>query len=183
MSQLITQMLMYMGATFVLGLSLGWLVWRFGQAPQLTVVMPAEQEELMRERDDLVASLDAARSNAFEERTEMEALRDENADLRSRLSGAPQRVVTAILPDEDVSPLQPEALSGPRGGRPDDLTKISGVGTKVEKLLNSIGVYHFDQIADWTLSEVSWVEENLEDFSGRITRDDWQPQARILASL
>ena len=77
---------------------------------------------------------------------------------------------------------RPEALEGPREGVADDLKKIKGVGPKLEKLCNSLGFYHFDQIANWTAHEVAWVDQNLEGFKGRVSRDNWVEQARILAS-
>jgi len=64
---------------------------------------------------------------------------------------------------------RPEALSGPRGGVADDLKQIKGVGLKMEKLCNSLGFYHFDQIAGWNKSEIAWVDANLEGFKGRVT--------------
>jgi NADH-quinone oxidoreductase subunit E len=45
-----------------------------------------------------------------------------------------------------------------------------------------MGVYHFDQIAGWSDAEVAWVDDNLEGFKGRVTRDNWVEQARLLAS-
>lgn len=77
---------------------------------------------------------------------------------------------------------RPEALDGPRGGKADDLKQIKGVGPKMEKLCNSLGFYHFDQIASWSRDEVAWVDANLEGFKGRVTRDTWVEQARVLAS-
>jgi len=77
---------------------------------------------------------------------------------------------------------RPEALDGPRGGKADDLKRIKGVGPKMEKLCNSLGFYHFDQIASWTPDEVAWVDANLEGFKGRVTRDEWVDQARLLAA-
>lgn len=75
---------------------------------------------------------------------------------------------------------KPSLLDGPRGA-PDDLKQIKGVGPALEKLCNSLGVYHFDQIAKWTPDEVAWVDEHLEGFKGRVSRDDWVSQARELA--
>ena len=77
---------------------------------------------------------------------------------------------------------RPEALSGPRGGKADNLKEIKGIGPKLEKLCNSLGFYHFDQIANWTPDEVAWVNANLEGFKGRVTRDTWVEQAKILAA-
>lgn len=75
---------------------------------------------------------------------------------------------------------RPEVLTGPRGGVADDLKKISGVGPKLEKLLNSLGFFHFDQIAGWSEAEIAWVDENLASFKGRATRDNWVDQAKKL---
>jgi NADH-quinone oxidoreductase subunit E len=76
---------------------------------------------------------------------------------------------------------RPEALSAPRAGKADDLKRIKGIGPKLEKLCNSMGFYHFDQVAAWTEEEVSWVDRNLEGFKGRVSRDDWVEQAKLLA--
>ncbi|WP_425090624.1 endonuclease [Tropicimonas sp. S265A] len=77
---------------------------------------------------------------------------------------------------------KPESLSAPRDGGADDLKKIKGVGPKLEQLLHSLGFYHFDQIANWSASDVDWVDQNLEGFKGRATRDEWVAQAKTLAS-
>lgn len=76
---------------------------------------------------------------------------------------------------------KPETLSAARAGGPDDLKMIKGVGPKLEALLHSMGFYHFDQVAGWRKKEVEWVDENLEGFKGRVTRDEWVKQAKILA--
>lgn len=77
---------------------------------------------------------------------------------------------------------RPRTLSQPRDGQPDDLKQIKGVGPKLEALCHDMGVYHFDQIAHWTEAEVAWVDENLVGFAGRVSRDDWVSQAKILAA-
>ena len=76
---------------------------------------------------------------------------------------------------------KPELLKAPRGGKGDDLKMIKGIGPKLEKLLNELGVWHFDQIASWRKKEVEWVDSHLEGFKGRIERDEWVKQARTLA--
>jgi len=72
-------------------------------------------------------------------------------------------------------------LDGPRGGVADDLKKIRGIGPQMEQVCNKLGFYHFDQLASWTAKEVSWVDDNLEGFQGRVVRDEWVKQARVLA--
>ena len=76
---------------------------------------------------------------------------------------------------------KPNTLEGPREGGADDLKQIKGVGPKLEGLLHSLGFYHFDQVAAWGAQEVAWVDANLEGFTGRVSRDEWVPQDKILA--
>jgi len=82
---------------------------------------------------------------------------------------------------QDEPGIKPQMLTEARDGKPDDLKLIKGVGPKLENLLHSLGVFHFDQVAGWTSDEVAWVDENLEGFKGRVSRDDWVEQAKILA--
>jgi predicted flap endonuclease-1-like 5' DNA nuclease len=75
---------------------------------------------------------------------------------------------------------RPRGIAMARNGKPDDLLRISGVGPKNEKILHSLGFFHFDQIADWTPEQVNWVDDHLR-FGGRIEREEWINQARLLA--
>jgi predicted flap endonuclease-1-like 5' DNA nuclease len=77
---------------------------------------------------------------------------------------------------------KPQGLTAARGGKPDDLKIIKGIGPALEKLCHSLGYFHFDQIAAWTPAEIAWVDDNLEGFKGRVTRDEWVAQAKILAA-
>lgn len=72
-------------------------------------------------------------------------------------------------------------LDAPRDGKPDDLKKISGVGPKLEGILHSNGVYHFDQVAAWGPDEIAYMDDQLS-FKGRIERDGWIDQATTLAA-
>jgi predicted flap endonuclease-1-like 5' DNA nuclease len=62
----------------------------------------------------------------------------------------------------------------------DDLVRIHGVGPKIAKLLVSMGITSFRQVARLTPDEVEIVNEALEVFPGRIDRDDWIGSAREL---
>lgn len=74
---------------------------------------------------------------------------------------------------------RPAFLPAPRGGEKDDLKTVKGIGPKLEATLNSLGVFHFDQIASWTRGNVEWIDTYLS-FKGRIDRDDWIGQCRSL---
>jgi len=77
---------------------------------------------------------------------------------------------------------KPRTMKAPRKAGADDLKMIKGVGSKMENLLNTLGFFHFDQVAKWTADEVAWVDQNLEGFKGRVSRDNWVDQAKTLAA-
>ncbi|MGL4240673.1 MAG: hypothetical protein ACRCTI_06130 [Beijerinckiaceae bacterium] len=85
-----------------------------------------------------------------------------------------------IVAETGASPAEamPALLDKPDGA-PDDLLRIKGIGPKLGRLLNSIGVWHYRQIAGWTPAEVAWVNAKI-DFNGRIQRENWQAQAAAL---
>ncbi len=72
---------------------------------------------------------------------------------------------------------QPQAVDRP--AMPADLKAISGIGPKLEKVLNGLGIWTFAQIAAWTPEEIAWVEDYLS-LKGRIGRDEWTRQAAAL---
>ena len=74
---------------------------------------------------------------------------------------------------------KPATLTAARAGGADDLKQLKGVGPALEKTLNNLGFYHFDQVAAWKKKDVLWVDSNLR-FKGRIERDGWIAQAKIL---
>lgn len=175
MSYLLTQMFLYMIVAFLLGLILGWLIWRYSDNDN------GDAEALRAENDRLRADLDACGKRCAGLQSENDNMRGEMASM-SAAPAAVAPMTVADLPDTaPVEEAKPEGLTGPRGGRADELQLINGVGPKMENLLHSLGYYHFDQIAAWSRSEVAWVDNNLEGFKGRVTRDSWQAQAKQLA--
>jgi NADH-quinone oxidoreductase subunit E len=81
-----------------------------------------------------------------------------------------------------VAESKPQLLTAARGGKGDDLELIWGVGPKLGKMLNEMGIWHFDQVAAWTPAELAWVDARLTGFKGRAVRDDWISQAKKLAT-
>ena len=104
---------------------------------------------------------------------------EEGEKAASKAKPKPKPAAASGTPADEGT--KPEALSGARDGKADNLKKIKGVGPKLETLLHSMGFYHFDQIANWTEAEVAWVDQNLEGFKGRVSRDTWVEQAKLLA--
>ncbi len=103
----------------------------------------------------------------------------ELGDTIARITGEPvARRASFAAP----VPAKPEGLDAPRIEGPDDLKIIKGIGPVLEEMLHKLGYYHFDQLAGWTDAETAWVDQHLEGFHGRITRERWVEQARVLVA-
>lgn len=111
----------------------------------------------------------------------------EVARLRSRLeecNAEKTKLRAQVAEMEALAKLDapaPTFYDSPTEGTPDDLKKIKGIGPKLEGMLNGIGVFYYRQIAGWSNEQVGEVDDRLTAFKGRITRDDWRGQAKVLA--
>ena len=91
-----------------------------------------------------------------------------------------ETVSPAPVPADKGADARPPKLGAARDGQPDDLKKIKGIGPALETLCHELGITHYDQIAAWGPDEIAWMDDNLEGFRGRVSRDDWVSQARTL---
>ena len=93
-----------------------------------------------------------------------------------------------VPPPVDAIPVtpEPEAFFQPAPAIPtgpaDELTRMKGVGPKVASMLSAMGITRYDQIAAWSDDDVARIDAQLGTFKGRITRDQWIEQARLLAA-
>jgi len=166
----------------LIGLIAGWLIWG-GRADVVD-----NSDEIRR----LQAQLDREKQHARGPVDDVPAMQGGGYVRPSVAVPTPAPKLMAKPSPEPVKPppppepqapqtTKPVGLTGPRDGLPDDLTKINGVGVKLEKLCNSLGFWHYDQIAEWRADEIAWVDDNLEGFKGRVSRDQWVDQAKALA--
>ncbi len=96
-------------------------------------------------------------------------------------AAAHDEVVHATPPAPEDAPAAPVAKPMPAAASGDDLSRIKGVGPKLVALLQGLGVTSFAQIAAWDDAEVERIDAQLGAFAGRIQRDNWIEQARLLA--
>jgi predicted flap endonuclease-1-like 5' DNA nuclease len=127
-------------------------------------------------------------SHADEVAQEVNALRKKVRTLESRLAAMEEQlnananvqpspeVATALTPQEQL--LQAIGIVSP--GQKDDLKNIKGIGPKLEGMLNSIGVYTFEQMSKMTSAQYELVDQLISAFQGRGQRDKWADQARQL---
>ncbi|MDH3374449.1 MAG: hypothetical protein OEM85_13860 [Gammaproteobacteria bacterium] len=109
----------------------------------------------------------------------LKAIETELGNLGKRL--ATPSVVESV--PRATSRKEPRVLSAAIYGQQDDLKLISGVGPKLEKLLNQNGVFYFWQVASWSNQDIEIIDDRLDVFKGRIARDNWVSQARQLKDL
>lgn len=83
----------------------------------------------------------------------------------------------AVEPAPVVAP-----APAPAAAAADDLSRIKGVGPKLVALLGELGVTSFAQIAAWSDADIQRIDAQLGRFAGRITRDQWVEQAKLLAA-
>lgn len=89
---------------------------------------------------------------------------------------------TKSVSDTKPGQLKPAVKAKPaaRAVKADDLKLIAGIGPKLEQVLNAKGIRSFAEIAAWTDAEIARLDAEL-GFNGRIGRDDWTGQAKVLA--
>jgi NADH-quinone oxidoreductase subunit E len=75
---------------------------------------------------------------------------------------------------------KPAVVSRKPAVKADDLKRIPGIGPKLEQVLKQRGVKAIADITDWTDADVARIDAEL-GFEGRIGRDDWVGQAKLLA--
>ncbi|PID36452.1 MAG: hypothetical protein CR993_05135 [Rhodobacterales bacterium] len=181
---LISEMLFLIILAALLGLLVGWIIW----GRRKVVDRSGEVNALQGKLKECEAARAAAKQDIDRLNSELSA-----RDHAALAAGGAAAAVAAdsdgqvdydgdgVIEGADEG-TRPETLSAARDGQPDDLKMIKGVGPKLEIMCNELGFYHFDQIANWTADEVAWVDANLEGFKGRVSRDNWVEQAKVLAA-
>ncbi|WP_121115098.1 hypothetical protein [Croceibacterium ferulae] len=94
-------------------------------------------------------------------------------------------VEEAILVGASLTPPPAMVADSPlpaADGGESELLRIKGLGPKLVDQLRSLGITRLDQIAAWNDAEIDRIDAQLGRFQGRIRRDDWPTQARLLAA-
>lgn len=110
------------------------------------------------------------------------------ATQRAGANSSPGAGVASPPNPEPATPATPKVAPPAPADEPavttsgDDLTRIKGLGPKLQTHLNELGVKRLSQIAEWDDAEIDRIDAQLGSFQGRIRRDDWPAQARLLAA-
>lgn len=97
------------------------------------------------------------------------------AGLASPPTAPPDRAGVGEAVEAAAAPLRVEpADSG------EAITRLKGVGPRLAAQLGDLGVTSIAQIAAWTEADIERIDAQLGRFQGRIRRDSWVEQARLL---
>ncbi len=122
---------------------------------------------------------------------------DEGAERARRNQALIDAAPAAVKPDPAPTPAPtpaaeaapvaevvavPAPVAEPAPSPADDIARIKGVGPKLVALLSDLGVTTFAQIAAWSDADIERIDAQLGRFAGRITRDQWVEQAKLLAA-
>ncbi|WSH66749.1 5' DNA nuclease [Rhizobium ruizarguesonis] len=117
-------------------------------------------------------------------RSDVKAFTKPPVEKKARPTLTVVKPVSAPIPASQTKASQPKlavkAKPVARAGKADDLKLIAGIGPKLEQVLNAKGIRSFAEIAAWTDEEIARLDVEL-GFNGRIARDDWTGQAKVLA--
>lgn len=145
--------------------------------------------------NEAFATVDASPSDT-DARVATDATTDAPTDAATGISDAELSAISDTFsgifdqpeqPDKDhpaeLPASEPNAVvndSKVAGNDTDDLKLIKGVGPVIEKTLNNLGIYRFNQIAEMSEFDIDRVAQQLKGFRSRIYREDWVGQARNL---
>jgi len=109
----------------------------------------------------------------------------EASAVTPKAKAAPEKAAPATVPTEVTA--KAKVSAAPAAARaspsiPDDIALLKGVGPKLVALLQSMGITSLAQIAAWSPADISEIDAKLGAFAGRINRDNWVDQAKLLTS-
>lgn len=140
--------------------------------------------ERYRSRDEDALKLEAELAEARERIRQFEEEQDqEHAETRIEPVHDPDSLTDgrdASNDPIDNPRLEPSEFVREPGDTKDNLKKIKGVGPAIEKTLNELGIFRFEQIAEMSEYDIDRVAQRLKGFHSRIYREDWIGQAREL---
>lgn len=92
------------------------------------------------------------------------------------ITPAPEPVYEPVAPPPPAAPPPMAAANG------DDLSRIKGLGPKLQALLPTLGITTFAQIAAMSEADLAALDSKLGPFAGRPAKDNWVEQAKFLAA-
>ena len=202
----------YIVLAFLVGVLVGWFIWGRlrGELDSMRGDLDrtrSERDRLRADADRLTGELDACGKT----RADLERRVRETSTPSAKPSSSAPAALTSTpataksAPAAKPAPAKPAAAkpaaakasaapkpaaskpaaapkkAAPAAGKADNLRRLIGIGPVNDKLLKGLGVTTYAQIAAWTAADVKRIEDTL-NFDGRIAREKWIEQAKLLAA-
>jgi predicted flap endonuclease-1-like 5' DNA nuclease len=189
----------------LIGIATGWWVWaRYAAnvatsrmeapAPKLVVppvVTPPVAAPLMAAPEPVKAKPASAKAKVTTPKAKVAAPKVTTPKAKpdsvksTPVKAAPVKVAVVPAPKATPKPktaVKPAAKpkAAPKPKIPDNLELLKGVGPKLNALLKSLGIMTFEQVANWKATDIADIDAKLGNFAGRIGRDNWVDQAKLL---
>ncbi len=160
--------------------------------------------EITKMLEEQYEKIDISKKPPVESKPEVKEQQKEEIEIeKDQISEKPEQVVeekvevevvlekieTDTLNEEEIQaePPKEKVLLGKIGiasaDNKDDLQRIKGIGPKLESVLNSMGIFTFEQISKMDEEEYLLLDSMLTAFKGRAKRDDWAGQAKSFIEL
>jgi len=142
-----------------------------------TRIEPVHDPDTLTDGRD--ASNDALEENTVDDEpgdvaaVEVEMQEEAEAEVETQDESA-----TELDSDEDEDE---DSVNEPVNGARDRLQAIKGIGPAIEKTLNEMGIFRFQQIADMSEYDIDRIAKRLKGLRSRIYREDWIGQARDIS--
>ncbi|MDP1630454.1 MAG: helix-hairpin-helix domain-containing protein [Caulobacter sp.] len=129
-------------------------------------------DAVVEEIEDMVEVVEAMADTAEETLEEAMDVATEVVDDLVEATPEPVEHLMAALMPEPVAPMTP--------AKPDDLTRLTGIGPKLAAAFSERGVTRFADIAAWSEDDIARFDKELK-LMGRVTREAWIAQAKRYA--
>lgn len=169
-STAILEILVMLFVAFAIGFVIAWLL-RKSQSARITT-LEADNARIQ----DRVAVLEKERAHLITRSGSLEAELDEC--IKSMHATSHRMETSTEMKQSDLDNAQKLGFRPTISHQKDDLKLISGIGPFIEKKLNNLGIYTYEQISEFSPDTIHRVTDAIEFFPGRIERDHWVDQAR-----
>ena len=169
----------------LVGVLIGWFVW--GRKAQTSEERVRELEGKLRERDGQVKRLESRAADAESKAEALDARVQEaegkvealNSSVQEAEGKAEALEARAQEAEGKVEALEASAQALEAAANPDDLTRLEGIGPKMQSLLRGADVYTYRQLA---VADVEQLQQMLRDAGLAMTDpSSWPEQAKLAA--
>lgn len=145
-----------------------------------------EVEELRIHNKELTRCLESMESSRRQHEDDADRYKESAGEAEKKSETLSLKLADLQKSFAEIEAQQAEVLqdvretTAPPPDGADDLKEILGIGKVFESTLHDLGIYSYQQIASFGMSDIARVNSQLKEFKGRMEQDDWIGQAKDL---